>query len=165
MGPQMGTIRSFARLALSYLLFYVAIYCPPLRLPHRKLSSCRSAPAISNGIYSYSPSLTPTPSDSCANLPADAAAAAVRKPEPDGATLHCISVNVTVFKNGRVTVPPALVLAGEGLGATHAQGVAARGRAVELREKGMCELYCGAWRAVPKWTVREGKGTKMFGEL
>lgn len=85
---------------------------------------------------------------------ARAAAAAARDTEPDGATLHCISVNVTVFKYGRITVPPALVFASEGLAATYAQGVAARARAVELGEKGMRELYCGAWRAVPKGPER-----------
>jgi hypothetical protein len=147
--------------ALPFLTFcFTQLYAVHRFVSHRKLPSRRSAPAISNGVYSDSPSLTPTPSDSSTDLPADtarAAAAAVREPEPDGATLYCISVNVTVFKYGRITVPPALVLAGEGLGATHAQGVAARGRAVELGEKGMRELYRGAWRAVPKWTVREGK--------
>jgi hypothetical protein len=144
--------------ALPFLTFcFTQLYAVHRFVSHRKLPSRRSAPAISNGVYSDSPSLTPTPSDSSTDLPADtarAAAAAVREPEPDGATLYCISVNVTVFKYGRITVPPALVLAGEGLGATHAQGVAARGRAVELGEKGMRELYRGAWRAVPKGPER-----------
>ena len=54
-----------------------------------------------------------------------------------------------VFKHGRITVPPALVLASEGFGATHAQGAAARARAVELGDKEMRGLYRGAWRAVP----------------
>jgi hypothetical protein len=63
-------------------------------------------------------------------------------------------VNVTVFKHGRITVPPALVLAGEGLGATYAQGAAARAHAVELGHKGMRELYRGAWRTVPKGPER-----------
>ena len=34
--------------------------------------------------------------------------------EPDGATLHCISVSELCFKVGRITVPPALVFACEG---------------------------------------------------
>ena len=59
-----------------------------------------------------------------------------------------------VFKHGRITVPPTLVLAGEGLGATYAQGAAARARAVEIGQKGMSELYRGAWRAVPKGPER-----------
>ncbi|KAF8256737.1 HotDog domain-containing protein [Lactarius quietus] len=117
----------------------------------------RTAPAITNGIDSDSPSPTPTPSDSSADLSADAvraAAATAHEPEPDGATLHCISVNVMVFKQGRITVPPALVLAGEGFGATHLQGAAARARAVELGLGGMRELHRGSWRAVPKGPER-----------
>jgi hypothetical protein len=51
--------------------------------------------------------------------PADASAR-----EPDGATLHYVSVNVVVFKHGRITVPPPLVFAGEGFSATLVQGVA-----------------------------------------
>ncbi|KAI9445859.1 hypothetical protein BJY52DRAFT_1127893 [Lactarius psammicola] len=127
---------------------------------HHKPASRRSAPTVINDhtpkTDNSSPSSTPTPSDSSTDLPALAAraAAAAREPEPDGATLHCISVNVMVFKHGRITVPPALVLAGEGFGATHAQGAAARARAVELGHRGMRELYRGAWRAVPEGSER-----------
>jgi hypothetical protein len=128
---------------------------------HHKPASRRSAPAVTNGPGPKpdddSPSPTSTPSDSSTDLgehAARAAAAASREPEPDGATLHCISVNVMVFKHGRITVPPALVLAGEGFGATHAQGAVARARAVELEGKGMRELCRGAWRAVPEGPER-----------
>jgi hypothetical protein len=72
----------------------------------------------------------------------------VVEPEPDDATLHCVSINVMVFKVGRITVPPALVLAGEGFGATPEQGIAARERALALGLDGMRELYRGGWRAV-----------------
>ncbi|KAI9457371.1 hypothetical protein HD554DRAFT_2142956, partial [Boletus coccyginus] len=34
--------------------------------------------------------------------------------EPDGAILHCVAVSQTCFKRGRITVPPAIVLASEG---------------------------------------------------
>ncbi|KAJ7210522.1 hypothetical protein GGX14DRAFT_625914 [Mycena pura] len=34
--------------------------------------------------------------------------------ERDGATVHCVSINQFVFKQGRITVPPALALAFEG---------------------------------------------------
>lgn len=81
-------------------------------------------------------------------------AAAAIAPEPDGATLHCVSVNVVVFKHGRITVPPALVLAGEGLGATPEQGMEARKRALALGLNGMRELYVGGWRAVPEGDER-----------
>ncbi len=86
--------------------------------------------------------------------PAAAVAAAAIAPEPDGATLHCVSVNVVVFKHGRITVPPALVLAGEGLGATPEQGMEARKRALALGLNGMRELYVGGWRAVPEGDER-----------
>jgi hypothetical protein len=156
MGPQMGTIHSFVHLPPTHLSL-TQIYIVHRFVSHHKPPSRRSAPATTNGSDSDSPSLISTPSDSSTDLPADAARAAVaaaREPEPDGATLHCISVNVMVFKHGRITVPPALVLAGEGLGATHAQGVAARAHAVELGQKGMRELYRGAWRDVPKGPER-----------
>ena len=89
-------------------------------------------------------------SPAAAATAAAAAAAAAVAPEPDGATLHCVSVNVVVFKHGRITVPPTLVLASEGLGATPAQGTEARARALALGLKGMRELYLGGWRAVPE---------------
>jgi hypothetical protein len=89
-------------------------------------------------------------SPAAAATAAAAAAAAAVAPEPDGATLHCVSVNVVVFKHGRITVPPALVLAGEGLGATPAQGTEARARALALGLNGMRELYVGGWRTVPE---------------
>ena len=37
-----------------------------------------------------------------------------QEPEPDGATLHCISINELVMKMGRITVPPTLGLPLEG---------------------------------------------------
>ncbi|KAH9170385.1 hypothetical protein EDB89DRAFT_1978700 [Lactarius sanguifluus] len=120
---------------------------------HHKPTSRRSAPSTSGHKSDDDSSIssTPTPSASSADLQAQVAraVAAPREPEPDGATLHCISVNVMVFKHGRITVPPALVLAGEGFGATHEQGADARARAVGLGDKGMRELYRGAWRSVP----------------
>jgi hypothetical protein len=78
------------------------------------------------------------------------AAAAEAKPEADGAMVHCVSVNVMVFKHGRITVPPALVFAGEGLGTTPEQGIQARECALKLGLRGMRELYRGGWRAVPE---------------
>ena len=152
----MGTIHSFTHLTSTHLPFS-QIYVVHRFVSHHKPPSRRSFQTVTNGSDSDSSSLTSTPSDSSTDLPADAiraAAAAAREPEPDGATLHCISVNVMVFKHGRITVPPALVLAGEGLGTTHAQGVAARAHAVELGQRGMSELYRGAWRAVPKGPER-----------
>ncbi|THH17018.1 hypothetical protein EW146_g3710 [Bondarzewia mesenterica] len=61
---------------------------------------------------------TATPIPSKGPIP-DAAAAmkafAARTTEPDGAILNCICVNELVFKHGRITVPPALVFAADGL--------------------------------------------------
>jgi len=105
---------------------------------------------------------------------AAAIAAAAIAPEPDGAMLHCVSVNVVVFKHGRITVPPALALAGEGLGATPAQGLEARARSLALGLNGMRELYLQGWRAVPEgderwWDVAmnglEGRIEKRVGKV
>jgi hypothetical protein len=68
--------------------------------------------------------------------------------------VHCVSVNVLVFKHGRITVPPALALAGEGLGATPTHGTEARARALALGLNGMRNLYLGGWRAVPEGDER-----------
>lgn len=37
--------------------------------------------------------------------------------EPDGATLHCISVSQVCFKHGRITFPPGILLAASGFSA------------------------------------------------
>ena len=68
--------------------------------------------------------------------------------------MHCVSVNVLVYKHGKITVPPALVLAGEGFGATPEQGTRARKRALSLGLSGMRGLYRGGWRAVPEGSER-----------
>ena len=105
---------------------------------------------------------------------AAAVAAAAIAPEPDGAALHCVSVNVVVFKHGRITVPPTLALAGEGLGATPAQGMEARKRSLALGLNGMRELYIRGWRDVPEggerwWDVAmdglEGRIEKRVGKV
>lgn len=114
------------------------------------------------------------PGTSASASRAAAIAAAAIAPESDGATLHCVSVNVVVFKHGRITVPPALALAGEGLGATPAQGMEARTRSLAFGLDGMRELYLGGWRAVPEgderwWDVAmnglEGRIEKRVGKV
>ncbi|EGN91776.1 hypothetical protein SERLA73DRAFT_192050 [Serpula lacrymans var. lacrymans S7.3] len=37
-----------------------------------------------------------------------------RTEEPDGATLHCVSISTMCFKQGRITVPPGVIIAAEG---------------------------------------------------
>lgn len=53
-----------------------------------------------------------TPYDSALN---DLIAKLSEREEPDGATLHCVVVTEVCFKIGRITVPPAVALAGDGL--------------------------------------------------
>lgn len=69
---------------------------------------------------------TNTPSIfSNANSPAAVRAlaeSALRKEEPDGATLHCVSVAELCFKIGRITVPPAIALAMNGFSVASATG-------------------------------------------
>ena len=86
--------------------------------------------------------------------------------EPDGATLNCVIVNALCFKIGRITIPPALVLAAEGFAAPPV-GAEARAYSPENPPPAMeevrklygeeptdlCKLqkfYAGGWRAVPE---------------
>jgi hypothetical protein len=45
------------------------------------------------------------------------AARLIRTEEPDGATLHTLTISQVCFKQGRITVPPAIVLAANGFSA------------------------------------------------
>ena len=45
------------------------------------------------------------------------AASVLQAGEPDGSILHCVHISQTCFKMGRVTIPPALVLATNGFAA------------------------------------------------
>jgi len=42
--------------------------------------------------------------------------------EPDGAILHCVAVSQTCYKWGRITIPPAVVLASEGFTKPYDEG-------------------------------------------
>lgn len=85
--------------------------------------------------------------------------------EPDGATLNCVIVNALCFKIGRITIPPALVLAAEGFASP--AGAGARAYSPENPPPAMEEVrklwgeeptdmrklqafYAGGWRAVPE---------------
>ncbi|KAI0028330.1 hypothetical protein K488DRAFT_58879 [Vararia minispora EC-137] len=90
--------------------------------------------------------------------------AAVSSVEADGALVNCISVNQLVFKHGRVTVPPALVLAYDGF--CHHAGDGLRERKYShanppphwehvcaIRDKGPkaeAAFLRGGWRDVPE---------------
>ncbi|KAI0061346.1 hypothetical protein BV25DRAFT_1900560 [Artomyces pyxidatus] len=75
--------------------------------------------------------------------------------EPDGAVVNCISVNECVFKHGRITVPPALVLAADGLCAEPGYSAAKPpphwAEVHRLREAGAMRAFLrGGWRDVPE---------------
>jgi len=63
---------------------------------------------------------TNTPPSSSQSLLSPAAmeritAARLRSEEPDGATLNCVAISETCFKIGRITVPPSIALAMNGV--------------------------------------------------
>ncbi|KAI0696176.1 hypothetical protein BC835DRAFT_886995 [Cytidiella melzeri] len=63
---------------------------------------------------SASGSATPLPQGPSSSNPAERVAQMFPSEEPDGATVHCISVSVQCFKIGRMTIPPGLVFTCEG---------------------------------------------------
>jgi len=71
---------------------------PPIQTPAGDLSSSATTPELSN-----------EPTD----LKKLAAKLAIT-PEPDGATLHTVCVSEFCFKIGRITIPPAVVMASSG---------------------------------------------------
>ncbi|KII83759.1 hypothetical protein PLICRDRAFT_46932 [Plicaturopsis crispa FD-325 SS-3] len=73
-----------------------------IRTPANPLDTLSASPSAVE-LVAGSGSSTPTPSYALASTP-----------EPDGATLHCIALSQLCFKHGRITVPPALVLASNG---------------------------------------------------
>ncbi|KAF9017436.1 hypothetical protein BDZ89DRAFT_1074821, partial [Hymenopellis radicata] len=63
--------------------------------------------------------------------------------EPDGALVHCVSISQLCFKVGRVTVPPSVVMALNGLG----PGVHAYERMQAMVEAGTIKKFMtGGWR-------------------
>ncbi|RDB18170.1 hypothetical protein Hypma_000487 [Hypsizygus marmoreus] len=136
---------------------------------------------------SSTPSETPALVDTSAPAPDTAkalkavAASLASEIEPDGATLHTISVSQCCYKIGRITVPPALVLAVNGFSVpqfTAADGSTpvvysranppphwAKAKAVMSRPHGgstkaLQALLKGGWRDVPEaerwWDVAMG---------
>ena len=128
-----------------------------------------------SGLTTPSPALVspPAPTSTSTSTGIPGAAAAIRAlaaqtTEPDGATLNCLSVNELVFKHGRITVPPALVLAGDGFAAPPSDADLAAGAtpfsaanppphwaAVQALlhaggVRGVREFIRGGWRDVPE---------------
>ncbi|KAG6860221.1 hypothetical protein C0995_015618 [Termitomyces sp. Mi166 len=122
-------------------------------------------------------STTPTPADitdpslRTSDALKAVAASLSSQPEPDGAILNTISVSQCCFKIGRITVPPAVVLAVNGFSvpaSPHADGSPAvpysrsnppphwaQAKAVMSRSAGgskrkLQELFKGGWRDVPE---------------
>jgi hypothetical protein len=87
--------------------------------------------------------------------------AAANTAEPDGATLHCVAVSVICLKHGRITVPPSLVFALEGMSSPAPSGTRpyeatnpppSWPHARELREDRdrYVKFVCGGWRNLPE---------------
>ncbi|RDX42138.1 hypothetical protein OH76DRAFT_1458914 [Lentinus brumalis] len=122
---------------------------------------------------------TPCPSSSGPSSPPNGAsdgakalaAQLLERPEPDGAVINCLSVSEVCCKIGRITVPPALVMAVDGFCAGPPQGAQAyshtnppphwetvrqlRGDAhATLGSKGslkaLRDFYTRGWREVPE---------------
>jgi len=94
----------------------------------------------------------------------------LQQAEEDGATLHCIAISELCFKIGRITVPPALVLACEGFSVppsptslTGSEDVKpyshenppphwefVRNIRSDHSLKGMQELFKGGWKDIPE---------------
>nr|VWO99772.1 Phosphate:H symporter (Phosphate:H symporter, variant) [Ganoderma boninense] len=76
------------------------------------------------------------------------AAQIIDRPEPDGATVHCLAISECVGKIGRITVPPALILAADGFA-----------RAPESLDGGVSPAPWSHANPPPHWeTVRELRG-------
>ncbi|KAJ7595317.1 hypothetical protein C8J56DRAFT_922086 [Mycena floridula] len=78
------------------------------------------------------------------------------KPESDGATLHTISISQICFKIGRITVPPALVLAANGFSFPTESGEPfslesppPHWAKVSRSPKVLRDLFKGGWKNVP----------------
>ncbi|KAJ7054195.1 hypothetical protein C8F01DRAFT_1064085 [Mycena amicta] len=88
------------------------------------------------------------------------AARAANEPEPDGALLYTVVVNQFCYKVGRITVPPALVLAGNGFyvppdadSAPSAKGPPPphweKVRKLNASMPALRKFFAGGWRDVP----------------
>ncbi|KAI1797390.1 hypothetical protein LXA43DRAFT_412367 [Ganoderma leucocontextum] len=125
-----------------------------------------------NGVISGTGTPQPqTGTSGNANL-ATLAAQIIDRPEPDGATIHCLAISEVVGKIGRITVPPALILAADGFSRApdnldagaqpwshanpppHWETVRELGGQARLENTGSLKhlraFYTGGWRDVPE---------------
>jgi hypothetical protein len=102
-----------------------------------------------------------------------------KRPEPDGAKLHCVAVSQICFKHGHITVPPSVVFACEGMATTPPKetGLASYSkvnppphwsRVMELRSprfgggsEKMGEFYKGKWRDEPEQWWQDALGGEL----
>ncbi|KAF9816981.1 hypothetical protein IEO21_03746 [Rhodonia placenta] len=151
---------------------------PLLHTPAKPDDKCDAYLPPSPVSPTYPLGASPLPADaSCDDKPdSRVIAAALRTQarvheEPDGATLHCVAVSALCFKIGRITVPPALVLACDGFcdsaskTYSHAQPPpfwphVQRLRGSELDLGALRAFFTGGWREVPE---RERWWEQAFG--
>ncbi|KAJ7351358.1 hypothetical protein DFH08DRAFT_98818, partial [Mycena albidolilacea] len=142
---------------------------PSLKTPATPLPASGVATPAINGINNENGSAQP---DAVSRALLERAA---RATEDDGALLYTVTVSQLCYKQGRITVPPALVLASNGFYAAPPSSAAAapshgqsktryttaggRGadppywpavRAATASMPALAKLYAGGWRAVPE---------------
>ena len=99
------------------------------------------------------------------------AAARSRSEEPDGATINCVAISETCFKIGRITVPPSIVFALNGISQpsigtpySHENPPPYWGKVNDLIDdpKAIRAFLSGGWREVPpaeRWWEHALTGT------
>jgi hypothetical protein len=110
-------------------------------------------------LESSTPGMSTHPARSPAALKA-LAESSLRKTEPDGAILNCVNVSEVCVKNGRITVPPAIVFALNGFSVpssvpgmpySHKNPPPQMEKVRELMADphAIKAFLCGGWRDVP----------------
>ncbi|KAF9061737.1 hypothetical protein BDP27DRAFT_1428657 [Rhodocollybia butyracea] len=125
------------------------------------------APINSSGVSMSSTPALPTDAPAPPTDMAKLTAALLASEEPDGATLHTVTVSQMCFKMGRITVPPAIVFAANGLGAPPApsaldtysatnppphwsqvQAISSRTHGGSIKK--LRDFFRGGWKDVPE---------------
>lgn len=97
-------------------LYLVCRFTSPLSKPHENPSSSKSeGPGdLDQRSTSGSESSRCSDDDMISSSSSSSIPATLLKEKSDGTTLHCFTVSRLCFKMGRITVPPAIVMACEG---------------------------------------------------